>query len=307
MEPKTNYTIVGIIVLILIAGLIAAGLWLSVGFEQKKYNLYEVYMHEAVSGLSNEAPVKFNGVQIGFVKKIELNEGDPQQVRLLLNIEEGIPITTSTSATLISQGITGTTYVGLSASSSDLTPLLRVPPHPYPIIPAKPSLFNQLDSVLKEVSENVNKVSVEVSRIFDKQNADYIKKTLANFQKVTDVLAKDSQNIHESLISANVFLKNSAKISKEFPVLASNLKQGIQDFNKMSIAVKQAGDEATETLKTGKVAINKISQQTVPPMIVLLRKLNIVAANLEKISNQLRQNPSILIRGTKPPNPGPGE
>ncbi|MFW2561426.1 MCE family protein, partial [Legionella sp. S2E2] len=33
MEAKTNYTIVGLAVLILLGGLIEAGLWLSVGFD----------------------------------------------------------------------------------------------------------------------------------------------------------------------------------------------------------------------------------------------------------------------------------
>ncbi|CEK11674.1 MlaD family protein [Legionella hackeliae] len=307
MEAKTNYTVVGIIVLILIAGLLASGLWLSVGFEQKKYQTFEVYMHEAVSGLSNEAVVKFNGVQVGFVKKIELNQQDPQQVKLLLSIEEGTPITTSTSATLISQGITGTTYVGLSASSSDLTPLRKTPNHRYPIIPSKPSLFHQLDSVLKEVSENVNKVSVEVSRIFDKENAEYIKRTLANFKTVTDVIAKDSEHIHQSLQSADIFLNNAAKVSKEFPTVVADLKVGVQKFNTMANSVSHAGEEIADTMQAGKLAINKISQQAVPPAVVLLRRLDVIAANLEKISAQMRQNPSVLIRGTKPPKPGPGE
>jgi phospholipid/cholesterol/gamma-HCH transport system substrate-binding protein len=307
LEAKINYTVVGIIVLILIACLIATGLWLSVGFEQKKYNTYAVYMHEAVSGLNNEAAVKFNGVQVGFVRKIELNQNDPQQVKLLLNIEEGTPITTSTSATLISQGITGVTYVGLSANSSDLTPLQKLPGHPYPIIPSKPSLFHQLDSVLKEVSENVNKVSIEVNRIFDKENAAYIKKTLANFQEITDILAKNSQQIQQSLANANVFLKNTAQVSKEFPAIVTDLKVGVRKFNSMATSVTNAGDEIVETMQSGKLAIDKISQQAVPPAIALLRRLDIIAANLEKISAQMRQNPSVLIRGTKAPKSGPGE
>lgn len=307
MEAKTNYTVVGIIVLILIAGLLAAGLWLSVGFEQKQYHNYEVFMHEAVSGLTNEAAVKFNGVQVGFVKQIELSQKDPQQVKLLLSIEEGTPITTSTSATLISQGITGTTYVGLSASSSDLTPLRKAPNHRYPIIPSKPSLFHQLDSVLKEVSENVNKVSVEVSRIFDKENAEYIKKTLANFKTLTDVLAKDSEHIHQSLQSADVFLKNAAKVSRQFPAVVADLKTGVRKFNTMADSVSEAGEEITSTMKASKLAINKISNQALPQTMVLLRRLEVIAANLEKVSAQMRQNPSVIIRGTKPPKPGPGE
>ncbi len=171
MEAKTNYTLVGIIVLILIAGLISAALWMSVGFNQKNYSNYTVYLSEAASGLSEESPVKYNGVQVGFVKQIQLNKNDPRQVEIILSIEDGTPITTSTTATLISQGITGVTYVGLSAASANLTPIQKMPGEPYPVIPAKPSLLNQLDAILKEVAESVNKVSDEAQRIFNAENA----------------------------------------------------------------------------------------------------------------------------------------
>ena len=158
-----------------------------------------MYLHESASGLTKDAPVKYNGVQVGFVKKIKLNKNDPRQVEIILNIEEGTPITTSTSATLISQGITGVTYVGLSAGSADFTPLQKMPGEPYPVIPAKPSLFNQLDVLLKEVSVSVNKVSIQAQHIFNEENARHIKHILANIEQVTQVIANNSKNINHSL------------------------------------------------------------------------------------------------------------
>ena len=300
MESKVNYTIVGLVVVILIAALISVSLWLSVGFDQKQYTIYAVYMNETVSGLSEESPVKFNGVQVGSVKKIELDHKDPQQVCLLLAIESDTPITTTTKATLISQGITGNTYVGLTATSASLQPLRKRSDQPYPVIPAYPSLFNQLDKVLKEVSVNVNDVSVEIRKIFDKENAAYIKKTLENLQTFTNVIAQNKKSINQSIENTDVLLRNLAKVSKELPKLTQELQLGV---NKIS----HAGDKVSETMTSGKIALDKFSQQTIPPAISLLNRLNAIAANLEKVSNQLRQNPSVIIRGTTPPKPGPGE
>ncbi len=300
MEPKTNYTLVGLVVLILLGGLIATGLWLSVGLDQKKYNTYLVYIRESVSGLTEDSPVKYNGVKAGFVKKIKLNRADPQLVEILLSIEEDILITTSVSAVLISQGITGTVFLGLSASSEDLTPLQKEPGQPYPIIPSKPSLFNQLDSMLKEVSVNVNDVSIQLKKIFDDENTAYLKQTLANFKSVTEVIAKNTNNINHSLENADFFLHNLAKVSKQFPQVLEELKNGVN-------AVSTAGQQMTTTMKAGKLTIDKISQQTIPPAIMLLQRFNIIATNLEKISAEMRQNPAVIIRGTTPPQPGPGE
>ena len=307
MESKTNYTIVGVLVLILFAGLLSTGLWLSVGFNQKDYSFYTVYLSESVAGLNEESAVKYNGVKVGFVKGIELNSNDPRQVEITLSIESNIPITTSTTATLISQGITGVTYVGLAAGSSDLTPIMKMAGEPYPVIPAKPSLFNQLDMIIKEVSENVSKVSAQTQKIFNEENAAYIRHTLANLEQFTSVVAKNSTSINNGLRNADVFLTNMAKVSHDFPGMLKELKTGVHKFEILANDMSVASQNVSKTMVAGKSAVNKISEETLPPAVLLLRRLNAISANLEKVSNQVRQNPSVVIRGTKPPKPGPGE
>lgn len=289
MESKANYTIVGLIVVILAAGLLSVGLWLSVGFDQKSYLLYTVYLHEPASGLGEDAPVKYNGVQVGFVKEIKLTKNDPRQVQLILSIEAGTPITTSTYATLIQQGITGVTYVGLSSTSSDLTPLQRMPGEPYPVIPARPSLLNQLDSILREVADNVTKVSNQIKHVFNRQNARYIREILDNTEKVTQVMADNSKTLDSSLKKAEVMLDNLAKASKEFPTIAKEMKQ--------------ASTNVSKAMVSGRNAIDGLS----PEASALLHKLNAISKNLEKVSREMRENPSVVVRGTTPPKPGPGE
>lgn len=296
MEAKANYTLVGLVVVILSAALLSVGLWLSVGFNQKSYSLYSVYLHEAASGLNQDAAVKYNGVQVGFVKEIKLTKNDPRQVQIILSIEDGTPITTSTFATLISQGITGVSYVGLSAGSADLTPLERMPGEPYPVIPAKPSLFYQLDAIIREASDNVTKVSKQIKHMFNKENAEYVRKTLENMDKITTVFAKNSNTMDNSLKSAEEFLENLAEVSKDFPVV-------VKRVNKLSLEMSNAGVNISKTMVSGRNAIDGVS----PEAAELIRRLNTISANLEKVTNEMRQNPSVIIRGTTPPKPGPGE
>ena len=307
MEAKTNYTIVGMIVLLLTAGVLSAVLWLSAGFNSKSYSYYTVYLHEAASGLNSDSPVKFNGVQVGNVSAIRLNKNDPRQVEITLSIEEGTPITTSTSATLISQGITGITYVGLSAASSDLTPLEKMPGEPFPVIPAKPSLFNQLDAVLKEASDGINAVSKEVQRMFTEENARYVRMTLANMERFSQVMANNSGAIESTLKSADIFLVNMSQLSKDFPRIVKELEASVTKFNTLATDLSDAGRSVTNTMGSGKNTLNKLSEQTIPQANLLLRKLNAISANVELLSSTLRQNPSVIIRGTKPSKLGPGE
>ena len=300
MESKTNYTIVGVVVLTLFVGLVATMLWLSVGFNQKKYTTYTVYMHEAASGLTKDASVKFNGVQVGYVKEIRLNQSHPRQVEILLNIEEDTPITTSTYATLNPQGITGVSYIGLSASTSDLTPIQQMPGEPFPVIPSKPSVFNQLDGILKKVSEDINTVSAEAQRLFNEENAKHVRHILANIDHFSKDLAGNGKNV-------NAFMDNLAKASRDFPRMLDELRVGISKFETMADSLSKAGNSVSKTMGSGKNTLDKISQEALPPAVVLLRRLNAISANLEKVSSEMRQNPAVVIRGSKPPQPGPGE
>jgi phospholipid/cholesterol/gamma-HCH transport system substrate-binding protein len=281
---------VGSLVLILAIGFMAAALWLSVGYNKKEYTYYTVYLSESVAGLNSESAVKYNGVQVGIVKKIALNQNDPRQVELTLSIEAGTPITTSTTATLISQGITGIAYVGLSTGSSDLTPLQKMQGEPYPVIPAKPSLFNQLDSIIKQASEDVSKISIQAQKIFNEENALHIKHFLTNLDTVSTTIADSSGSIAQAIKNTD---KLMIKLSRDFPQISKD--------------IRSASKEATQVMISGKNALNQVSSQTLPSLDVLLKRLNSISANLDKVSNEMRQNPSVLVRGAKPPKNGPGE
>lgn len=286
MESKTNYTLVGLTVLILTTALLSAALWLSVGFDRKKYDLYTVYMHEAATGLSEDSVVKFNGVKVGIVSKIELNQFDPQEVKILLKIEEGTPITASTQATLINQGITGATYLGLSAKSPTLFPLQKSPGEPYPVIPYTPSFFSQLE-------KNLNDISMGLKRILDKDNAAALKKSLSNLEQFTDMIVNNDSQVNEVL--------------HQLPSMIHDLKKGINRFSTMAVNMSAASRSVSTTMAAGKVSIDKLSQQAIPPMVILLQRLNAITANLEVVSQEIRQNPAVIVRGSAPPKSGPGE
>lgn len=272
LEAKINYGIVGLSVLVLVVAFITTSVWLSVGFDKKNYDVYAVYMREAATGLNEDAPVKYNGVKVGYVKSIKLNSANPQQVQILLNVEHGTPVTTSTTATLISQGITGTTYVGLAAQSADLTPLVKRKNQPYPIIPARDSLFNQLDNALKGVSANINAVTLDIHRIFDAENAQNIKNVLANLNQFSKILGTSS-------LDTQILIKNASLASKTFPSITANLNS----------------------------SLSSIAHHTIPELNLLLNRLNHIVLNLEKTSSDVKQNPSVLIRGHSKRKSGPGE
>ncbi len=278
MESKTNYTIVGIAVVLLLFGFITAALWLSEGFDRKSYHDYVVYMEEAVTGLSEGSLVKYNGVKVGLVSSVTLSE-NPQLVKLMLEIEDGTPITVSTVANLIPQGITGTTILGLSVTSSDLTPLKAKPGEPYPVIPYKPSFLSTIEIAVNELSKNM--------KVFlSKENADNFKNILRNFQEVSKIVATNDQALSDAL--------------QELPKLTAELRSSVRE---VAVASKQFGN----TMTSGEEVFNNILQLTLPPTVALLHQLSGATGNFTELSAELQRNPTMLLWGGTPLKKGPGE
>ena len=279
MEAKANYKFVGLITIVLLAGLVITSLWLSFGFDKKRYKTYLVYMGEAVSGLNDESLVKYNGVKVGFISGIEINKEDPQQVKLYLKIEEGTPITVSTQASLISQGITGNNFLGLSAMTSTTELLKPMPGQKYPVITYKSSFFKQLETTIEEVSKGLKE-------LINEKNTKNLSETINNLKEFTNVFAKNSKDIE--------------KVLRDFPLLMTELRESVNKFTDMSEDVSNASDNFSTTMLAGRNAIDKINQQAIPPTVTLLRRLDVIAANLEELSVELRKNPSVIIRGAAP-------
>lgn len=286
MDTKVNYAVVGLFVILLSAAMTVGFVWLSGFGNHKTYNTYLVYARGGVTGLNTDSPVLFNGVRVGSVNKIELDSLNPQFVKLYLKIDTDIPITESTVATLIPQGITGLVYVGLKAQSAE-APILKVEKDQiYPVIPYEKPLLTQISEVLPDLAKNMGEISEKFKKVFNDQNIDNINATLNNLKDVTEVLDKKSGSISNSITSLNTVLKNSAAASQYFEGTLVQAQQTANQLNKVSAT---------------------INLQMLPNVQDLLNRMNETTTNLQEMSDELKTNPSILIRGKQPPPPGPGE
>ncbi|MBW5803023.1 MCE family protein [Coxiella endosymbiont of Ornithodoros amblus] len=307
MDTKVNYTLVGFFIILLGAASIVILLWFSTFRHRQTFDTYLTYMHEEVSGISAQTPVRFNGVKVGYVQKIEINPADPQQVVLTLKIQHETPITTSTIATLRSEGIMGTDYVALKALTATAPPLIAKLGEKYPVIPSEPSLLMKLSTALQEVTKTIKELSDNVGRVFDEENRRAISASLVNIQKVTKTLLDNSENIDATLYSMKRLMKNTAKASEQLPTIMHQLQDALVNIKITARQFDRAGHGIELTVGDAHTAIQNMSTQILPTVLPLLTKLNATAAYLQELSIELQHNPSMLVRGKHPPLPGPGE
>lgn len=308
METKVNYAVVGAFVLVLGAVLVAALLWLaSGGAFQKKYELYAAIMDESVAGLNLNAPVKYNGVDVGKVRQIELDPSNPERVNLLFAIERGTPIKEDTVAVLKTQGLTGIAYVELSGGTDQAPLLLAAEGSEYPVIRTKPSLSARLDNILTSVLAKLDSTSNNLNAILSVENQAAFKSTLADLASLTHTLAARKDTIDAGLLDAARTMKNSAQASAGLEPLIARLGRSADAVEKMGIEVAKASASAGKTINSAGRDVNRFTAETVPQLERLLGELSVLTTSLRRLSEQTERNPYGLLLGHKPVPDGPGE
>lgn len=308
METKVNYAAVGAFVLALGAALIAVVLWLAVGAGSKKhYESYLSIINESVAGLNIDAPVKYLGVDVGKVSRIELDPNNPQEVQILFSIERGTPIKRDTEAVLKTQGLTGIAYVELSGGSPGAPPLVAIPPNKYPVIRTKPSLSARLENVLTTVLANLDRTAANVNAMFDDDNRAAVKKILADTSTVMHTLASQKEAIAQGIASASRTADNAAKASVHLDPMLLRVGDSADAVKAMANEAGLASKSAKKTVDEMGSGVRQFTGETLPEMERLLSDLRTLSSSLHRLSEQTERNPSSLLRGREPVPLGPGE
>jgi phospholipid/cholesterol/gamma-HCH transport system substrate-binding protein len=303
-----NYPLVGAFVLVLGAVLMAGMLWLASGgaFKQK-YDMYRAVEDESVSGLTENAPVKFNGVEVGKVKKIRLDPANPDRINLLFAIESGTPIKADTVAVLKTQGLTGIAYVELSGGARN-APLLRATQGgDYPVIQTKPSLGARLENVLTSVLAKLDGTSNNLNAILSDKNQANLANALADIAAVTHTLATRQQELDAIMANADRTLVNTSQASAQIGPVIDRLGHAADSIEKMGNEVALTSTSAGKTVDSVGADLQRFSSETLPELERLLNELSVLSTSLRSLVEQTERDPRGLLFGRKPVPPGPGE
>jgi len=308
METKVNLVAVGVFVIVLTVTTIASVLWLSSGkYYRKNYDIYETYMTESVSGLNLNAPVRYRGVEVGRVRAIRLAPGNVEQVQVTLDIERGTPVKVDTVATLETQGLTGISYIDLTAGRRDSPVLTAKPGEEHPVIPSGASLFARLESSVPVLLSGLNQVSDNLNAALNEDNRRALKQTLADLQVVARTLATRSATIDAGLKDAAQTMRNSARFTETLPQLVQRVERSADVFDQMTKQVGAAGTSASGTLDSTRADLQQFTGETLPEVRELVGELRTLTVTLQRAVDKVERNPNVLLFGRAALKPGPGE
>lgn len=303
-----NYAVVGTFVLLLGAVLIAGVLWIaSGGTLQKKYDTYLAIEDESVAGLNLNAPVKYNGVEVGKVRAIQLDAANPERVHLTFAIERGTPIKTDTVAVLKTQGLTGIAYVELGGGSLAASLLAPSAEAPYPVIRTKPSLSARLENVLTTVLTKLDSTSSNIDALLSPANLAAWKSALADLAAVSRTIAARKDEIDAGIVNAAKTADHSARVTAQLGPIIARMGRAADAVEKMGNEVARAGAATSTTVNAVGGDARRFTADTLPEIQRLLGELSDLSNSLRRLSEQTARDPAGLLRGRSPVPNGPGE
>jgi ABC-type transporter Mla subunit MlaD len=183
---------------------LAAGFWYVQSLAQ--YTTYRMETHDSISGLIVDSPVEFHGVEVGYVRKIELI--DPRTVSILLRVGKDAPVSKATVATITSRGLaargfTGYVYVALENTGADSGPLKIASSERFPVIATAPSVTDTMDTTVADVTQQVHVLVKLLTSTLDDETVASLKQSLHGSQQIIGALATNKAELASLIVNAD--------------------------------------------------------------------------------------------------------
>jgi len=265
----------------------------------EQYDNYYTIFDTSVNGLFVDAKVKLNGIDVGSVTRITINEENLNEVVVNFKVTHGTPIKIGTRAGMTAgMNLTGEKQVVLSGGS------FAEPNVPEGgLVPAEVSHFDHITNQAGNIVAHVDSVLVNINTLLSAENAENLSKAIKNFEtmtanlsRVTQGMAKPIENISKSAESMHRVMgeieeaKIAAKAGEDLDILKQKLDA--IDTKAMNENLTKAMESISQLSKRLDGMVYK-NQDQVGDAIV---ELNAVLENLEEFSQKIKNNPSALIR-----------
>jgi phospholipid/cholesterol/gamma-HCH transport system substrate-binding protein len=211
----SNELMVGIFFVASIIGL----LWLTVStgklhVRNEGYNIYVSF--QDVSGIQKNSPVMVNGLEVGRVQELKMQEkDDTQNIILKLLINKDTKIGAKPVISIKTLGLMGEKYVHIKSIKSD--GLLK----PDSFVAGKtPSDMDELFSQVEVISKNINELVISLNQTIN-ENRQALNESMTNISGITDKVNVALEDNQESL---NNIIKHLEATSENFEALSADLK-----------------------------------------------------------------------------------
>jgi phospholipid/cholesterol/gamma-HCH transport system substrate-binding protein len=219
METRAHFALIGSLTLAVIAAAFGFVFWFQNITTAAQRTPLRIVFEGAASGLRTGGNVNFNGIRIGEVTSVKLD--DPKRVVVITSVDKAAPIREDTLVGLEFAGLTGVSAVSLKGGSLE-APGVPAAEDGIPTLTADPNAIQDLGEAVRATLQNVNRLVID--------NQEALRNSITNLEAFSKSLSTNSARI-DSIITGVEALTGAKdgqegellQVVKSFRELADNL------------------------------------------------------------------------------------
>jgi phospholipid/cholesterol/gamma-HCH transport system substrate-binding protein len=298
METKANYVLIGAFTLaISIFGLLFA-LWAANWSSEREWNTYQIVFNEAVTGLFEGGSVRYNGINVGEVRRLSLDPKDPRKVVARIRVQADTPVKTDTRAKISQDGLTGPTFIQLTGGSPNAPRLVAHNDDEIPVIATEPS-------ALQNLADTANRLVARLDQVLSNDNVRRISDSLESIAQVTGELAAQKQDLGALIVNARqaseqlkvTLNTTNGAVERLDKDVVRQLPQIIEKLDRTLAQFETVANSANGVINDNRAPLANGLQQLGPAMT----ELRGLVRDLRRVASRLDANPAGYVLGRQQP------
>jgi phospholipid/cholesterol/gamma-HCH transport system substrate-binding protein len=285
----------------------------------KHRDIYYIgYRDVSVTGLQDGSSVKYHGITVGYVKHIFIDPKDIQRVIVEISLEPETPIKEDTYGELAFLGITGLKVVELQGGSNEA---LALKSGSY-IKPGR-SITDAITGKAEVIAEKAELILNNIAAMTTSENRqkmlDFVETTSKTVDELYDLLHKNNKALTATISNSEAIsvelnklaiTSNNTMTKVDQLIQSDSLQQVIGNLQAITKSIRQADfiqlvEDYSSAINHIHLVLNKINATLVTSQSDLVYTINSMketADYLNQFSRSISEDPSVLIRGTRPEN-----
>jgi phospholipid/cholesterol/gamma-HCH transport system substrate-binding protein len=246
--------------------------------------------------------VQYNGIAVGTVETLGLDQKDPRRVIALLKIKADTPVKVDTRAKLSITGLTGVPFIQLTGGSPGAQALARGDRDEIPVIQAEAS-------ALQNIADTANRLVARMDEVLSEANVKRINDTLAHIEALTGSVADQREDLRALIVNAR---QSSEQLSKTLATtnkavedvdreLVDKLPSLIAKLDGTLTKLDSAAGGANAILNENRAAIHSFANDGLSQLGPTLGELRALVRDLRRISDRLQGSPARYLLGRDAP------
>ncbi|MDN5786186.1 MlaD family protein [Pseudorhodobacter sp.] len=281
METRANYVLIGLFTILGFLGMLGFALWFSKLELDKQFAYYDVHF-DSVSGLTRASDVRFAGLPVGQVVEVRLSPDGDGKILVRLEVSQETPVRADSVATIESQGVTGVSYVGISAGEPSEPLLSAVSTEAIPVITPGRSMLQSLSEDGPALVAEVLSVTRDLHGLISDENVGRVDNILKNLETASGDFAQSLDDFSVVASSISAFAVEISHFNDMLKGVTSKAEKLFETADDTLLSITALSNKTQKTMETGTRTLDQAT-------VTLSKAESYIDGDLAQVTKQLNE------------------